>query len=63
MKTTKLCFSLNLSCIHILEQSLFLLEMDLITAVSFASNVISFVQFVSDLFKSTREMYGSANVI
>lgn len=33
--------------------------MDPITAISLASNVISFVQFASDLVKSTREIHGS----
>lgn len=35
--------------------------MDPLTAISLASNVVSFVQFASELFKSTREIYGSAN--
>lgn len=34
--------------------------MDPLTAISLASNVISFVQFASDLVKSTREIHASA---
>lgn len=35
--------------------------MDPLTAISLASNVVSFVQFASELFKSTREIHRSAN--
>lgn len=35
--------------------------MDPLTAISLASNVVSFVQFASELFKSTRDICESAN--